>query len=64
MAISRESRELYREGNVENTKRINCEHYLHSHTTEYWFNIQEMQCNYFRMTGGEEIHAWVCLGVM
>ena len=46
----RESKQLYREGNeITDTISINCEQYLRSHTTEYWFNIQEVHYNYSRM---------------
>lgn len=43
MTNSRESKKLYREGSeITDCCRINCEQYLQSHTTEYWFNIQEV----------------------
>lgn len=55
MVNSRESKWLCREGmKSQNSKRINCEHYLYSYTTEYWSNTQEMQYNDFRMIGGEK----------
>ena len=43
MINSRESKKLYREGSeITEYCRINYEQYLQSHTTEYWFNIQEV----------------------
>lgn len=43
MINSRESKKLHREGSeITDCYRINCEQYSQSHTTEYWFTIQEV----------------------